>query len=866
MRSRSSVALLGITMICCLLLTACGGGGSNSGGGGGSSNPPVISTSSLPGGTVGTAYSATLSATSGTPPYSWSITSGALPAGLTLNSAGAITGTPTTPVQSSFTVQVTDSKSLTASASLKIIIAGVVQVTTSSLPNGTVTVPYNAALAASGGVGPYTWSIAGGALPAGLTLSSAGAITGTPTAAGTSNFTVQATDSESPGVSATANLSITVVNPLQITTASLPNGAVNVPYSATVAATGGIPPYTWSIASGNLPNGLMLDTNNGVISGTPSASGTFNFTVQVADSQSPAGTTTKDFSITIAQVLVNNTILPSGIQTVPYSATLTASGGTSPYTWCVQEVGGNCDNGLGTLPEGLTLSSAGVISGTPTLKADTKNFIVQVTDSSSPALTATAALTITINTSMTNGALKGDYGFTFNGFSGSNSSFVFLTGRFTADGTGNVTNGLLDENVASGPVNAVFTGTYTIQPNGLGSMVITLAGGKGSFNFSLAVESTSSKATHGTMVLNGSGIQTSGSGEFKTQVTGVTLDQLVGNFGSGFFGIDTSNMRLRLAGAGAYVISSSSGSFVLNGNADVNDGGTLTTFTTTSLAMSLDSTTGRGTVVLTISSKLTHWAFYIISADEIAFIPLDPIGASPPFIGLQSMLRQATSSFDKTYLKGVSVFAAQGLGENSGQPAGDVVAGLLSADGLGNANSSLDENNGGTVTQQQTASGTYSIAANGKVTLGGGFGAEAPILYLVNLNQAFVLGTGSTVAFGSLEPQSGAPFTNLSYIGSTWGGTVSPVDAGVGNTAGWFFPDGNGTFIGAYCNGLGCPPAQEINVSGTYQIDNTGRAVVMSGGNQIAVFYVVSPTKIALLPLPSSPSDTNPALAVFSSN
>ena len=133
-------------------------------------------------------------------------------------------------------------------------------------------------------------------------------------------------------------------------------------------------------------------------------------------------------------------------------------------------------------------------------------------------------------------------------------------------------------------------------------------------------------------------------------------------------------------------------------------------------------------------------------------------------------------------------------------------------------------------------------------------------------NQAFYLGQDNKVASGSLTPQSPPPFTNLSYIGSYWGGTISPVDTGVGNTAGWLFPDGNGTFIGAYCNGIGCPPGQEVSVSGTYQIDNTGRAVVMSGGNQIAVFYVVSPTKIALLPLPSSPSDTNPALAVFSSN
>ncbi len=174
-------------------------------------------------------------------------------------------------------------------------------ITTSSLPAGTVNIPYSATLSVTGGVPPYTWSVAQGRLPNGLTLNaSSGAISGTPTAAGTFNFTVQVSDSESPPATAVAPLSITVQSALVITTSSLPSGTVNNPYSATLSAAGGVPPYTWSITQGTLPNGLALNGGSGVISGTPTAAGTFNFTVQVRDSESPPATASAPLGITVS--------------------------------------------------------------------------------------------------------------------------------------------------------------------------------------------------------------------------------------------------------------------------------------------------------------------------------------------------------------------------------------------------------------------------------------------------------------------------------------------------------------------------------------------------------------------------------------
>src|SRR5439155_10851615 len=193
--------------------------------------------------------------------------------------------------------------------------------------------------------------------PAGLTLSAAGVISGTPAATTTANFTVQVTDSASQ--TATKALSITVNVPtLSITTDSLLTaGTVGVSYSQNLTAAGGRAPYTWSLVSGTLPAGLTLAAA-GVIRGTPTAATTANFTVQVTDSASQ--TATKLFLITVTPELlsiVTTSPLATGTVGATYSQTLTATGAAAPYTWSLIS---------GPLPAGLTLSSAGVISGTPT--------------------------------------------------------------------------------------------------------------------------------------------------------------------------------------------------------------------------------------------------------------------------------------------------------------------------------------------------------------------------------------------------------------------------------------------------------------------------------------------------------------------
>ena len=169
----------------------------------------------------------------------------------------------------------------------------------SPLPTAVINVPYSVTLRAAGGTPPYTWGMASGTLPPGLSISSGGVISGTPTTLGSTIFKIQVTDVQTPIQAVdTATKTITVNQPLSITTTSLTNGTVGVPYSGSLAASGGVPPYTWSITSGTLPAGLTL-AGNGFVTGTPTTQETQTFTVQASDSQSPASTASTSLTLTI---------------------------------------------------------------------------------------------------------------------------------------------------------------------------------------------------------------------------------------------------------------------------------------------------------------------------------------------------------------------------------------------------------------------------------------------------------------------------------------------------------------------------------------------------------------------------------------
>jgi hypothetical protein len=358
-----------------------------------SSNTALQATGSTPDGTVNAPYSAVLQATGGTAPYTWSISNGTLPAGLSISSAGVISGTPTAAGTSTFTARVTDSANATATLPLTLKInaassGGSLSIALSTLPSGTVQVPYAASITITGGTAPYTCSVDSGSLPAGLALGSNCAVTGIPTTAGTSTFTVHATDASSPSISGSGPITI-VINPAPavLTIASPPAATVGVPYSGSVPVTGGTGPYHCTVASGSMPAGLTLNADCS-ITGTPQTAGTTSVGITATDSANPANTATETVTVTVQAPIATLTITspPPATVNVPYTGTIGVTGGTAPYT---------CTVVSGSLPAGLTLNADCTITGTPTTSGS-YTVGITATDSANPANTKTDTIILTV--------------------------------------------------------------------------------------------------------------------------------------------------------------------------------------------------------------------------------------------------------------------------------------------------------------------------------------------------------------------------------------------------------------------------------------------------------------------------------------
>jgi hypothetical protein len=337
----------------------------------------------LPQGMAGVPYAGSIAATGGTPPYTFTIISGALPAGLTFSPGRSFGGTPAAFGTFKFTVRVTDSAAGAYTGDFTLVIAPAkLTLTTPPLGNAILGTPLNIQFTATGGVPPYTFAEYY-ALPPGTQFSSSGALTGTPTTLGTYQFLVFVYDQTT--ASASQTFSITIVSPpLVITTATpLPAGLNGSPYSTTFAATGGKPPYFWS-AKG-LPTGLVLANTTGLLTGIPTQDGVFTVAVTVADSSLVAVfSTTQNFSLTInpIKLTINNASLPNGTVGASYTAILSTSGGDAPINFTATG-----------LPPGVTLSAAGSLTGTPTT-AGSYTVIISATDVNGQA--ARTSYTVTI--------------------------------------------------------------------------------------------------------------------------------------------------------------------------------------------------------------------------------------------------------------------------------------------------------------------------------------------------------------------------------------------------------------------------------------------------------------------------------------
>ena len=351
---------------------------------------------------VGASFAQTFTFAGGTTPFGSQLVAG-LPAGLALTGTTAnsvtISGTPRS--QGTFTLSVSASDSSTgngpfvASQSFTLTVAppNLAIVPASGSFTAPYATPFSQSFAASGGVGPYSYTVGEG-LPAGVTLNAAtGAVSGTPTVPGSFAFTITATDTGATGpagpFTVRGSYTLAVAAPsISITPTTLPAATAGTAYSATLEGSGAVAPYSFSLSGGALPAGITLATT-GQLSGTPTGSGGFPFTVTVRDTNGQTGAAAFTLAVNAPTLTITPATLPTAVQGIAYSQTLSATGGIAPYSFAVSS---------GSLPAGMALNTAtGAISGTPT-SSGTANFAVTATDSTTgtrATATVTYALQIT---------------------------------------------------------------------------------------------------------------------------------------------------------------------------------------------------------------------------------------------------------------------------------------------------------------------------------------------------------------------------------------------------------------------------------------------------------------------------------------
>ena len=418
-------------------------------------------------------------------------------------------------------MQVADSSNKTASKAFTITVIDTLTIlTTSPLPEVVQNQSYSQTFAAAGGTKPYTWSAAGGSLPAGLTLNGAsGELSGKPTVAGNASFTIQVKDDQ--GLTASASFTLNVIPVLSITTTQLANGVVGSSYGANLAATGGTPPIQWSVVSGSLPQGLTL-SSGGALTGIPTLNGTSTFTIQAADSKTQKDS--RAFTIVISlppvapvRITGLSDILPplqqpvlgiildsafpinlTGTVTLTFAADVgaddpavqfTSGGRTAPFALAA----GDPNARFGIVPVGV---QTGTVAGTITLTVRLFAGNLDVTSTPAPSITIRIAKAAPVLRTVTAARTAAGFDVTISGYVTSRD-ITAAQYRFTA--ASGVTVQTVDftvqlgavfntwyQSAASQPFGSQFTMTqpFTIQGrmNGVTSVAVTFTNSIGTSN------------------------------------------------------------------------------------------------------------------------------------------------------------------------------------------------------------------------------------------------------------------------------------------------------------------------------------------------------------------------------------------------
>ncbi len=648
----------------------------------------------------------------------------------------------------------------------------------------------------------------------------------------------------------------TTTTPLAVATTTLPNGSVGVAYYATLVASGGTSPYTWSqVSGGDMPGGVTLGSA-GVFRGTPTISGTFGPYVFMVTDAANATASSQNLSLTITSstLTVTTSSLPTGIVGSPYSVALQATGGSFPYTW--SETSG------GPLPPGLVaVTTAGVIAGTPTTAGNYGPYVFTVTDGKN-ATAATASLTFTINASAAavcsplgnEAALTSanPYAFLVKGTDG-NGNPIDIAGSFTPNGAGGIADAAVDYNgFTNGPQQVqvnLAASSYSFGTSTQGCLYLAFSGlataagttvrhgvtpsqakpAAGTrtrkitmpataplvlpgVQFSFVLSGSDGTVYHTGRIIesdNTSGSGTNASGFLHVQTpAALAFAALQPNYA---FGVDGWTAKasgvLRTAMAGTFTNNSG----VLSaGYTDVNTGGALSGEVSGgygTLNSTVDPTTGRGTgsyFLTTPTGNLTFdFAFYIVNGSDLILLSTDLAlsGSTTPLLCGRALASNAT--YGAGALNGYYLLAAQGLVVNGSSVGNLVEIGTMNATTAGAIpTATIYSNSAGTYASNQYPNSSYAVeAASGRVSFTG-LTAAPPVIYLTGGATAddeivgFLVGTDAQASSGAVINQS---TTTPNYVLSNVSGnyaasTAEDVDGLNGAFLGTFNFNGTGGY------------------------------------------------------------------------